>query len=104
MVWIPKVHDLWRPGLGRREAQRRMAARLTTLKASAAKFFVRAGRATIPARRMCGWLDWPGDGAEWGGDFFKPRMALDGFGQFLNAEINGALADAVPVGVVVNPR
>ena len=29
-------------------------------------------------------------------------MALDGFRQFLNAEINGAAANLVPVGVVVN--
>jgi hypothetical protein len=54
--------------------------------------------------RVCGRLRWPADGSEWGGDFVKPRMALDGLGELLNPKINRALADAVAVGVAVNPR
>ena len=58
----------------------------------------------IPARRMSGRLRCPAGRAEWRGDFLEPRMKLDGFGQFLDAKINRALADAVAVGVSVNPR
>jgi hypothetical protein len=40
-------------------------------------------------------------GPEGDGHFFEPRMALDGLGQLLHREVNGALADAVTAGVVV---
>ena len=47
-------------------------------------------------------LGGPAVGSEGCGDFVKPRVELDGFCQFFNPEINGALADAVAVGVTVN--
>ena len=53
--------------------------------------------------RLCaGRSGWPAAGAERGGDFLEPRMALNRLSQFLNAEIYCALADAVTVGVIVD--
>ncbi len=48
--------------------------------------------------RLCG----AAVGSEGCGDFVKPRVELDCLRQFFDAEINGALADAVAVGVAVN--
>ena len=41
--------------------------------------------------------------AERAGDFVKPWMALDGFGQVFHAEVNGAQGDAVALGVCAEP-
>ena len=53
----------------------------------------------VMASRVLGGL---ADVAEGRGDFVKPRVKLDGFGQFLNAEINRAAANLVTVGVGMN--
>ena len=53
--------------------------------------------------RVCGRLRCSAGRAEWRGDFVEPRVELDCLRQFFDAEINGALADAVLVGVAVNP-
>ncbi len=55
------------------------------------------------ARHWWDWLRCPAGRAEWRGDFVKPRMELDCLRQLLNAEINGAAANLVAVGVGVNP-
>ena len=51
--------------------------------------------------RVCGRLRCPTGRAEWGGDFVEPRVELDCLRQFLDAEINRALTDALSVGVTV---
>ena len=55
------------------------------------------------ARRWWDWLRCPAVRAEWRGDFVKPRVELDCLRQFLDAEINGAAANLVAVGVGMNP-
>ena len=94
------------------EHQEFLKLRLTTIKGrQPRKKFVRAGRATVPdgwkgeGRRSAASLPSGSvaDGPEWGGDFVEPWMELDGLRQLLDAEINGAAADAVAVGVAVNP-
>ena len=52
---------------------------------------------------MCGRLRCPAGRAEWRGDFVEPRVELDGLRQFLDAELNGAAANLVVVGVGMNP-
>ena len=55
------------------------------------------------ARRWWDWLRCPAGRAEGRGDFIEPRVELDGFGQLLDAEIYGAAANLVAVGVGMNP-
>ena len=71
-------------------------------RASAAKMFWAAVGVNggVMASRVLGCL---ADGAEWRGDFLKPRVELDCLGQFFDAEINGAAANLVAVGVGMNP-
>ena len=85
------------------EHQEFLKLRLTTIKGrQPRKKFVRAGRATVRHGSVM-WLGGLADGAEWGGDFVEPWMELDRLRQLLDSEINGAAADAVAVGVAVNP-
>ena len=78
-----------------------MAARLTTIKGRQPRKFFAPGTFRQRARVWPG-LHCPAAGSERAGDFLKPRMALEGFGLFLNAGIYSTLADAVAVGVTVN--
>ena len=95
------MHDLWRAGLGRREAQQKMTARLTTIEGVSRENFLRPS--PFGGGRVCRLgLGCPAAGSERGGDFVEPRMALEGFGQFLDAGINATLADTVAGGVTVN--
>ena len=94
--------ERWRFGVGVRGCaipdEKNIAA---SHQGEAAKIFlaVRLSR----ARRWWGWLRCPVDSAEWGGDFVEPRVELDCLRQFFDAEINGAAANLVAVGVGMNP-
>ena len=97
--WCPEVHDLWRWGSGMRNPRCRKISR-RAIKAKPRNFFwaVRLSR----ARHWWDRLRCPVGRAEGRGDFVEPRVELDCLRQFLDAEINGALADTLPVGVTVN--
>ena len=78
-----------------------MAARLTTSRGVSREKFLAAVGVPTTAQWMSGGLR-GAERAEGRGDFLKPRVELDCLRQFFDAEINGALADAVLVGVGVN--
>ena len=97
--WIPKGADLWRWGSGMRNPRWKKYRGEPARRSREIFLAVRLSR----ARHWWDWLRCPTGRAEWRGDFVEPRVELDGFGQFLDAEINGAAANLVAVGVGMNP-
>jgi len=99
LIWrIPKGADLWRWGSGMRNP-RWKKYRGEPSRRSRENFLARH----LSAPGVCGRLRCPAGRAKWRGDFVEPRVELDSLRQFFDAEINGAAANLVAVGVGMNP-